>query len=211
MHEAALSRAAQPVPVVVLGMLLRPLSIGHVLQFYRDGILSGIAHGSLDPTQVTNAVLICCQTWEQSSGIEHDRLLALKLWIWKKRVFRAARAHAKRKAAGLESADYFATEAAKFNEYLSAGSTEFEVSEFHGPESSTKSRSPGCPWILRLQQWLMTHLRLTEREAWDYPYGLAKMRWACHWEQEGGINIKNEFEGTFEQYAAEQDALAARK
>lgn len=211
MHEAALSRAAQPVPVVVLGMLLRPLSVGHVLQFSRDEILLGVVHGSLDPSQVTAAVLICCQSWEQSCGIEHDRFLALKLWIWKRRVFRAARAHVKRKAAGLESGNYFATEAAKFNEYLREGATEFEVSEFRGPESNTRTRSPGSPWILRLQQWLMTHLRLTEQQAWDYPYGLAKMRWACHWEQEGGINIKNDSEGEFERYAAEQDALAASK
>lgn len=209
MHEAALSRAAQPVPVVVLGMLLRPLSVGHVLQFSRDETLSGVVHGSLDPSQVTAAVLICCQNWEQSSGIDHDRFLALKLWVWKRRVFRAARLHEKRKSAGLESGYYFAKETAKFNQYLRDGSEEFSISDFVGNDSNSGGRCPGSPWILRLQQWLMTHLRITECEAWDYSYGLAKMRWACHWEQEGGIKIKNNHEFGLDSYAAEQDAIAA--
>lgn len=58
--------------------------------------------------------------------------------------------------------------------------------------------------MLSLQQWLMLTLRLTEAEAWDYPVGLAKMRWATYWEREGGLEICNEQEAEF-------DAAVARK
>ena len=202
MHEAALLSAAQPVPAVVLGMLLRPLSLGHILQFERYGIIQSAQRGTISPEQLTAGVLICCQTWEQLAGQDSDRWMPLKLWIWRKRLVRSARAYAR---AGL---GYFAEETKTFITYLSSGSNEFPLSEIEYPDRK-KSRSPGCPGILRLNQWTMTTLRLTEPEAWDYPYGLAKMRWACHWEMEGGLDVRNEDDEVFEQYIARQEAMGA--
>ncbi len=52
----------------------------------------------------------------------------------------------------------------------------------------------------------MSHLRLTESQAWDYPLGLAKMRWACHWEQESGLDIYNAHDAVFDAFVREQEA-----
>jgi hypothetical protein len=56
-----------------------------------------------------------------------------------------------------------------------------------------------------LQQWLILYLRLSEVEAWDYPYGLAKCRWACYWEQEQGLKIYNAHDAEFDAFVAEQE------
>lgn len=209
MHEAALARAAQPVPVIVLGLMLRPFSIGHMLQFYREGLVESASRGIMTPVELTAAVLVCSQSWEQSSGIERDHLLPLKMWAWKKRVEREAKRNAKLRAAVGALPDYFPSERDTFNAYLIAGSADFAISETPRADRSSSSRIPGAPFILRLQQWLMTHLRFTEAQAWDYPFGLAKMRWATHWEMEGGLDIENEHDKSFDRFVAEHEAKRA--
>lgn len=207
MHEAALSRAAQPAPVVVMGMLLRPLSIWHVLTLQRDGVLTA---RTITPEQLTGAVLTCCQSWAQSSSMAMDPILSIKLWIWSRRIARAAKSHTKRYKAGAELAGYFETETEKFNRYLVEGSIEFPCSNVDRPDRSAPSRQPGCPFILRLHLWLVTTLRLSSVDAWDHPFGLAKMLWACHWEIEGGLEILNGKENSFEEYVNQQESLAGR-
>jgi len=209
MHEAALARAAQPVPVIVLGMLLRPFSIGHILQFHREGIVDAASRGIMTPQELTSAVLICCQSWEQSAGIERDTFLPLKMWAWKKRVEWAAKRNAKRRTAAGLLPDYFPGERDTFNAYLIAGSADFPISDTPRNDRSSPSRIPGAPFILRLQQWLMTRFGITEAAAWDYPFGLAKMRWATHWEMEGGLDIENEHDKSFERFVAEHEAKRA--
>jgi len=205
MHEAALARAAIPAPTVVLGMLLRPLSCGHILALSADDTVERVLSGTVAPQQLTAAVLACCQDWESATGIAHDRLLSLKLWLWKRRVASAAVAHAKRLAKGLESAGYFQQEAAKFKSYLIAGSDEFPASDAPRPDRQSASRQPGSPFILRLNQWLVSSLRISEAAAWDYPFALAKMRWECHWEQEGGFDVSNEQDESFNSFIRERE------
>jgi len=182
MHEPALARAAMPAPTVCLGMLLRPYSLGHELWLLRENCaaLRGAAEG------LSTAVLICCQSWDQLATMRGDRLLSLKLWLWRRR------------ARKLDAT----VELAKFLSYRNAGFDEFPLSQVIRPTGSDARRLPGAPFILRLQQWLMQDLGLGESAAWDYPVGLAKMRWATHWEEQGGLNVQNAHE-------AEQDAHVA--
>ena len=81
MHEPALSRAALPAPVVCLGMLLRPYSLGHELWLIRES--NAALRGSIDGLPA--AVLICSQTWDELKAMRSDHLLSLKLWLWKRR------------------------------------------------------------------------------------------------------------------------------
>ncbi len=136
------------------------------------------------------AVLICSRSWNELLTIDSQRWLGLdmKLWQW-----RLSRARYDRE-----------TELAKFLDYRDRGLLEFPISDLIRADlGTTSTRHPGSPFILRLQQWLMTEFRLTEAQAWDYPVGLAKMRWACHWEQEGGLNIQNAAESEFDIKIAE--------
>lgn len=185
MHEAALYRAAQPEPTVVLGMLLRPLSLGHLLAISGQGLERAASSGRITPVQLTALVLICCQSWEESKAVYSDRLLSLKMWLWKRRVLGYAKRYAKAKV------PYFLTETGKFMAYLTAGALDFPETEFKSSDRSEPGRPWGTPIVLIYQQWLMTHFGMKESQAWDYPLGLCKMRWACHWEIQGGVEIKN--------------------
>jgi len=174
MHESALARAALPAPTVCLGMPLRPYSLGHELWLIRES--NSVLRGSLDG--LSTAVLICSQSWDKlGERRRFDPFLSLRFWLWNRAI---------RRMDGDQ-------ELKTFLAYRAGGLLEFPISEVARADRGT-SRLPGCPFILRLQQWLMTHFRLSESAAWDYPVGLAKMRWAAHWEQEGGLDIYNAHE-----------------
>lgn len=197
MHEDALARAAQPAPVVVLGMLLRPLSIGHILLFHRENLMDAATSGRLTAQQLSSAVLICCQNWAEISTIRQDWLLGVKMWAWRQRVARLAKRHQR----DFPALPYSVNESRKLIAYLSAGCQQFPASEIERPDRSSP-RTPGTPFLLNLQQWLMVTFGLTESAAWDYPFALAKMRWAAHWEMQGGMEIANGVEAALDDYAA---------
>jgi len=188
MHERLLSEAARPTPQVVLGMLLRPYSLGHELWLTKLG--NPLAESSeCTPRELAEAVLICSQSWRENERMAFDFWIGLKLKIWKHRVGRMN----------------LVEETKKFVAYRNNGSMEFPISVVEEPSRGTSPRIPGCPFLLRLQQWLMLTLRLSEAEAWDYPYGMAKCRWACHWEQEGGLKIYNAHDAEFDRFVEEQE------
>jgi hypothetical protein len=157
-----------------------------------------------------------------------DHLLGLKLWLWNRRIKRMGNRqftpiHAnENQASALSSAERdsrpFASirgfreqELEKFLAYRNEGLLEFRLSEIPKADSGGPARMSGTPFILRLQQWLMDQFRLSEAEAWDYPVGLAKMRWAAHWESQGGMEVYNAHEAEFDQFVAEQRAAKKEK
>lgn len=184
-------------------MLLRPYSLGHELWLIREGnSLVGQASSLSAIDHLPAAVLICCQSWEELKRMRSDHLLGLKLWLWNRRIksrinreFTRINANENGDSRSLASIrGYQEQELAKFISYRNEGLLEFPCSQVTRADRGPSPRLPGTPFILRLQQWLMTHLQLTESSAWDYPVGLAKMRWAAHWEQEGGLEIYNAHE-----------------
>lgn len=186
MHEAALAQAALPAPVRCLGKQLLPYSLGHELWLARENC--SVLRGSIEG--LPTAVLICSSRWSELSVLHSQRWLGLDMRLWKLRTRRMD----------------VAAELKKFIQYRNDGLLEFPVSEIIDTER-TASRMPGAPFILRLQQWLMNDpCRLSEADAWDYPAGLAKMRWATHWESEGGFKIKNAAESEFDDVIAKHAA-----
>lgn len=193
MHESILSKAAWPNPAVVLGLLLKPYSLGHELRLTRLG--NPLVSGDLcDPRELSEAVLICHQGWAETVDLPFDPLLRIKMALWLRRAKRTA----------------FHEELAKFIQYRNESSAEFPPSGITKPGRMSEPRIAGCPFLLRLQQFLMLQFRLTEAEAWDYPLGLAKLRWGCYWEETGDWSIYNEAEAQFDAAAAkaEQEAVA---
>src|SRR5947209_2778814 len=88
MHEALLARAARPAPVIVLGLLMRPFSIGHYLLLIREG--NPLADSTkASAFKVAEAALICSQTWTESARMPFDSIIRLKLWLWKLRTRKA--------------------------------------------------------------------------------------------------------------------------
>jgi hypothetical protein len=190
MHEAAFASAALPAPAQSLGLLLRPYSIGHETFLLRENnpVLTG---GNVSRDKLAEAVLICSQTFAECQAMSGDRWINLKLRLWRRRV---------RKLDTI-------SELAAFHAYRNAGSQEFKCNE--PSNTGGKIRYYGAPFLLRLHQFLIVHLRKSEAEAWDYPLGLAKMHWAAFWEGEGAIEVYNEHDAAFDRYCAEEDAKEA--
>lgn len=188
MHTAAFALAALPPPTVILGLLMQPYSLGHELYIIREG--NSFAGNSPSFVDLSAAALICCQTWEENRKMPGDLLIGLKLAVWKWRI----------------RPQNLATEAILFRRYQEAGSYEFPVSTI--PKSNDKDRKTrlvGSPFILRLHQFLMVTFGMTEAQAWNYPYGLAKCRWACYWENEGGLDVYNAHDQAHDDFVARME------
>lgn len=188
MHELLLGRAAQSAPAIVLGLLLKPYSLGHDLLLAESGNPLA-SKNACDPLYLSRAVLICCQNWAENQRTYKDPLLGIKLAIWRLRTRRV----------------FFKQELATFVKYRDAGCLELPLSGVARPNSGPAPRPSGSPFVLRVQQWLMTTLHFSEAQSWDYPYGLAVMRWQCHWEQDGGLEVYNTNDAEFDQFVAEQE------
>jgi hypothetical protein len=144
------------------------------------------------------SVLICCQSWEEIGGMKSDRLIGLKLWLWNRR---------------LRKMDWDA-EGRAFAAYRKAGALEFPLSDVLRHRSGPAARPPGSPFLLRLHQFLVVRLGLSQVAAWDYPLGLAKMQWASHWEEEGGLELYNHEDAEHDAFVAKceaEDAAGAER
>lgn len=187
MHEAAFSQAALPAPARVLGLSLRPFSLGHELWLTREQnpfalSASPAGMGAL-LIALPEAVLLCSQRFAEIAAMNHDRWLGLKLWLWRRRLQRLN----------------LGTELAAFLEYRTRGSLGFPDEP---PESNERGRQLGAPLLLTLHAFAMS-LGNSESAAWDYPYGLAQMRYAAAAELEGRLRIKNKFEVAHDEGFAE--------
>lgn len=188
MHEAALARAALPAPSVILGLPLRPYSLGHELWLIRRDnpfVTPGVDH---TPARTREAVMICANDWDSLQKFNRSwlALIALKVWRWRTR-----------------DAD-FALATADFANYRAAGCLDFR---YNKPTAGKAARRAGAPFILRLHQWIMEHHRLTYSRAWDFPMGMATMCWAAHCEREGTLEVFNEVDEASETFVRENDAL----
>lgn len=206
MHDAAFARAVLPAPATILGLPLRPYSIGHELHLLRENspllqldsplpTLQSALPTLPDPrVALSYAALVCCNTWRENQRLNHDWFIRPKLALWRLRL-RLGRVD-------------FTRETLAWLAYRDAGSLEFPLSHVSRPDRKP-SRPPGAPFPLRILQFVILHLGIREPDAYDYPYGLAKMHWATYWETQDGLEIHNEHDEAHERFVAEQEALAA--
>lgn len=192
MHEPLLALAALPAPTVIQRTPLRPYSLGHELCLTRE-VNAFVCGGTPTRKDLIQGVWICANTWEENRNAANEFLSPLKAWIIARR---------------FKSCDLAACLKA-FNEYLEVGSLHFPISEIPRHDRKSGGRHPGAPFILRLHSFVMERLRKSEADAWDYPVGLAKMRWAAHWEQEGGLDIFGPYDKARKDYEESPKAKAA--
>jgi len=192
MHDLLLARAARPAPAIVLGLLMRPFSIGHHLLLIREG--NPLAESNeASALKVAEAALICAQTWEENARVLFDPLFGLKIKLWGWRI-------RNRKGNFSDVLDFIA--------YRNAGSLELPLSDWPWPgrTKDNSARPQGTPFALRLQQFLMTTFGLSENAAWNYPLGLAKMRWQAYWEDQGGLDVHNHIDQERDDFISKQEA-----
>lgn len=192
MHEPLLARAALPAPVRILGLVLRPYSVGHELFLIRETS----EHAAPGIGELCRAVWICAHTWDENRLAYTDPLARFKLWVWRKRLPKYA---------------CFPEALSAFVRYRINGSLEFPPSEVLRTDRPGSDHLIGSPFLLRLQQFLMLELGFSESQAWDYPYGLAKCRWAAWCEEQGHLDIYNAQEEEFDAYCRRKESEAKRR
>lgn len=205
MHESCLARAARQTPAVVLGLLLRPYSLGHELALIRENNpLWEIDTASAG--QLAEAVWICGSTWNE---LRPSWWNLFKARIWMRRV------SAKKGRFGKPTPPRFdfEQELKKFVAYRNEGSLEFPIDDsLDTTESGGTSRTPGAPFLLRLHMFLTMRRGKSDAAAWDFPYGLAKMEWCSFWESETGrLKIYNHEDAEHDAMVREGDALLEKE
>lgn len=190
MHEAALAQAALPQPTYVLGLRMRPYSIGHELWLIRRGNI--LLSGGFTKRDVYDAALACSETWEGIKKLSEDKLLLLKcvLWRWKTRNVN------------------FEEHAKAFIQYRALGSICFEVDSSLS-KGFEYGRQPGAPFLLRLASLLVTKHQETWLTVFDFPLGLAQMIYQTHLENDGAMKVWNKHDDDFRKYVEEEEAKEA--
>lgn len=162
-------RAARPEPPRVIGLQLRPYSLGHHINLhaYDSAFVKGA--GALFIDMITS-VFICSLTWKEWEDWKNSWKLkwALRFWGWRMGKFDVK------------------AEAETFARYLAAGS---ECPEVTVP---SKGRALTAAWESRLKLFLVKELRLTVDEAMDYPLALAWQDYCAHGEAQGTLTLLSE-------------------
>jgi hypothetical protein len=162
-------RAARPEPPRIIGLQLRPYSLGHhiTLHAYDSSFLF---HDTPRFYDLILGVFICSQTWGGWNDWRSSWKLPvfLKLWGWCFRKFDVR------------------VEAAKFTKYIADGC---ECPEVAIPADA---RTLSGAWESRLKLFLVRRLRLSAEEAMDYPLALAWQEYCAFGESEGTITLLSE-------------------
>ncbi len=162
-------KAARPEPPRILGLQLRPYSLGHhiILRAYDSSFVTG---GHLRFQDLVMGVFICSQSWTQWESWKCSWKLPvfLKIWGWISGKFNI-------KSAG-----------ECFLEYLTDGRRCPEVN------TPAKANVLVAPWESRMKLFLVRELRLTVTEALDYPLALAWQEYCADGEAKGSLSLFSE-------------------
>jgi len=159
--------AAIPEPVAILGVRLRPFSLGHVLLLNRFGNAfgNGAAPGLDDLIQ---AIVICSQKYADALADMDNPKLPEIVAAWQRRLAPRNRLGFRRSGLGFSPA----AEVVRFTEYVRAGSSFplFTVKENHQGDPM------GVPMVQSVKVLLQSKMGFTEAEVLDRPWGL------CLWD-----------------------------
>ena len=166
---------ALPEPHTILGVRLRPLSVGHLLYLSRFGISDVDDAGKL-----ITALLVCSRRVEDIQPALEDPLLDLKLnvWLW--------RASNKRwltlwRRGGIDWREKYA----RWDAYYAAHT--------RIPTTATRREGAGfqsnVPFLQHLKVTLQSKLNYSPSEALDCPFSVAVLDYYTLHEIEGAIEI----------------------
>lgn len=180
--DPAFQNALCPKPALVLGLVLRPLTVGHLGVFHRIGYDPFAANPTFD--QFALCAFICRQPWRIS---ERDKDRWWFWWFVKLWGLRCCKMN-------------LAAETSKFAEYLSRNVAAPVVKFQDG-----KFRSISSPLYFRLLGQLMSVLHMTKAEALDTPVSEATALVCAAWESEGKIDLWTAEDESFWQFAHRMD------
>jgi hypothetical protein len=156
-----------PDPFTILGLELRPLSIGRLLLLHRFGLL---ASGHLkDFPDLVLAVMICSRPVSEVSAFLRSRRLPLAMWLWRKRVGR--------------NPERMATAFGLFQRYAKRPQIGVNTHD-NEPEGA-----PGAPWLQHLRVELLSKCHWTIGDIEERPYGEAVWDYYTYWENLGKLDI----------------------
>jgi hypothetical protein len=165
--EADYLLAAIPEPVTILKHRLLPFSLGHakLLRRFGNAFIAGRIPNIGD---LLVAVFICSRTYHEGiDGLENTHFTAYRA-KWQKLVGKF---------------DFLQT-CQSFAKYMREGS---RWPELHEPDEG--GRTPGAPFIQRVQLILQGRLNHSLEEALNKPWGEALHDYFAFWELEGQIKI----------------------
>jgi hypothetical protein len=165
--SAEFFNAAIPEPVAILGVRLRPFSLGHVLLLNRFGNAfgNGAAPGLDDLIQ---AIVICSQKYADALADMDNPKLPEIVAAWQRRLAPRNALGFRRPGLGFSPA----AEVGRFTEYVRAGSSFplFTVKENHQGDPM------GVPMVQSVKVLLQSKMGFNEAEVLDRPWGL------CLWD-----------------------------
>jgi hypothetical protein len=203
MDTAAWYQAAHSSPPIVLGLKLRPYSLGHEILLGRFNSLFAGGPGEeaqLFP-ELSLACLICSQDYQSALRfLESPWRVNLFLKVWRYAIGRQMRRSEKRESEKRESVErsstlhapdaprstYFERELQKFLSYRKAASW------FPDENVPVGGRTLAAPWPFRWLTWLMAELHLTEDQALNYPLARASALYCARQEARGKLQLFND-------------------
>jgi len=165
--SAEFYNAAIPEPVAILGVRLRPFSLGHVLLLNRfsNAFGTGTSPAIEDLIQ---AIVICSQKYADALADMDNPKLPQIVAAWQRKLAPRNRLGFRSPGLGFSPG----AEVGRFSEYVRAGSTFplFTVKENHQGDAT------GLPMVQSVKVLLQSKMNFTEAEVLDRPWGL------CLWD-----------------------------
>ena len=166
----------------VLGLAMRPYSLGHELWLIRQDNPLAVLFSDSKPipaASLLEAALICEHTFDQNRAMNSSLWETFKIKLWAKRAGKKFNAFA---------------ELEKFQKYRNECLVEFPCQSPASSSDSAPSRYLGAPFLIRVHSFLVSQFHLTNSQAWDEPFGFSKMRYAAWMEENRRMEIKNEMD-----------------
>lgn len=189
MHETAFAVAARPARFSILGLLLKPYSIGHeiiLLQKENALIFSNFdsCSESVKNLAISEAALICSQSWVENNN--PPKWMGLWSFLNRKPDYKLA--------------------ISRFKHYRAQSSMfpplpDKEAEGIHAQmnrEPQRRGRELGSPYLARLYNFLCTipnsDIRIHGETIFDFPMSLANFLYLSHLESLGEAKIENRIE-----------------
>jgi hypothetical protein len=213
MHEAVLAQAALPTPARILGLRLRDYSLGHELFLIRENNplaqkTTTDGHRLTQIGALKQAVLICSCSFEEARGMHRDPLMRVKLWLWNRAIRKWERMGSRR---GMASEVVWGAELERFRNYQRSRDLELPVSNMPDADGGKPGRPYGAPFLLRVQQFLVMKLGLSDAEAWNYPYALGVLQWETWCETEGSLRLANHQDAVHQAFVDRMESEARER
>ncbi len=158
-----------PEPRTILGLRLRPFSLGHIILLYRVES-AYVCGGSPDFSDLALSILICASTYEEGVALLDNKDLSSEMRRWAERLTGMNRLSVRLGLKKPTPIDFEAKHAA-FSEYIKEGS---KVPNYHFNPGDFSELA--CPNVQIVKASLMRDMKFTESEILNRSWAL------CLWD-----------------------------